>query len=223
MAVFLAIPSALPADRCNANLLIWRTRGYKLAIFRDIGDEPVNAELQVFAPYLGYPHAANLLCRAVFAAFEDVNFCVNAGDDMTPADIPADEIERAALAHFGGTMGVLQPTGDPFGMDRFGRSAAERICGSPWLGRDFVASRNGRVFSESYRHFFADEQLYDELIGTPLLWQNKSLEQRHNHYHRTHESAPAHMSALRTRDLWNHDQAVYREWKENRLKTTEDR
>lgn len=209
--VVLAIPCAKDAAHANESLKPWKDKGYKLAIFRDIGMEPIDADLQIFGEYKGYPRAANMMCRAALAAWPEVNFCVTAGDDMFPAEPPVEFIESECIEHFGSTDGVMQPTGDKLGWDG-STYAAERICGSPWIGRKFVEMLKGKPFNEDYKHFFADQQMFEEWVATPWLWQRPDLAHFHNHWSR--ENGPPKMDYQdRATENWAHDEAVFMKWR----------
>lgn len=213
--VFYAIPTDNP-DKCTETFAKWRAMGYGTAALVD-GDAmaPGNADLVVrVLKYRGWPWATNRLCQELVAS-TSTEWVIAGGDDMDPdPNIRAEDIAAQCATHFGGTGGVMQPTGDPWGIDASGRCAAERICGSPWLGRSFILSRVGAVFNENYRHFFADEQLHDELINTGLLWQRKDLSHFHRHWNRTGEARPPH--SWQESPTWAHDEAVFRTWQKTR-------
>jgi len=107
------------------------------------------------------------------------------------------------------TFGVMQPTGDRWmegpcttcgGMGSVGiplqscpdcngrcRSAIiDRICGSPWLGREFCRRVNGGTgpLHEGYFHNFADEELQYVARKLGVLWQRRDLVQLHQHWAR---------------------------------------
>lgn len=209
--VWLALPSAMPAQECNAALSSWRLRGYKLAIFRDPGTaKGVMADLVVEDQYKGWYAATNRMYREVMAVDPLVQWIVAGGDDMTPdPTYKPDQIAQQCTDHFQGTFGVMQPIGDPWAPDERGLVAAERICGSPWIGVDFIRRYNGGqgVWPEDYRHFFGDEQLREELIKTPYLWQRQDLCHFHSHWLRVGKQPPMWMSKMS--ENWQHDENMF--------------
>lgn len=68
-----------------------------------------------------------------------------------------------------------------------GRSAViDRICGSPWLGREFcrrMYNGSGPMFN-GYYHNFADEELQHVARRLGVLWQRRDLNQEHRHWAR---------------------------------------
>lgn len=224
MSVWYCIPTADPV-KAGKSFARWQAMGYKCAALTDgPASAPSIAQYDIHfhnQNYLGWPHATNWLGDRVLSLFRDVQWIVAGGDDMDPdPNKRADEIAAECAAHFAElglspTDGVMQPTGDRWGLDASGRVAAERICGSPWLGRAFCESRAGKPFDESFFHFFADEKLHDELIGTPRLWQRPDLTHFHHHWHRTGAERPAHMS--RAAELWGKDLATFQAWKDQEV------
>jgi hypothetical protein len=81
----------------------------------------------------------------------------------------------------------MQPHGDEYMNARF-------YCGSPWLGRAWVDEMNhgrGPIWS-GYRHNWADYELLQVARGLGALWERRDLVQRHEHFSRTGEDAPAY-------------------------------
>ena len=125
----------------------------------------------------------------------------------------AEEIARECSLHFGiptdrsrqvgvleprhyidqheSTFGVMQPTGDRWGADEPWAKATypnapayiDRICGSPWIGREFARrmNRGKGPFWPEYRHMFADEELQCVAHRMGVLWQRRDLTHLHNH------------------------------------------
>ena len=107
------------------------------------------------------------------------------------------------------TFGVMQATGDrwgenePWARAQFPDAPAyiDRICGSPWIGREFARRMNqGKgPFWREYFHMFADEELQCVAQRLGVLWQRRDLTHHHEHPRR---SAGAHVDAgFRGRDL----------------------
>ncbi len=194
MSVWLAIPSKKSPTEAEACLSIWRGRGYKLAIWRDSGDAPVQCDLSMTGLYPGYYAVVNRLCAAIREQDPEAQWIVAAGDDMLPdADHTPEEIARECSEHFGGTFGVMQPTGDRWG--HANHVYSENICGSPWLGREFTRRMYGGrgPYSEEYYHMFGDECLMNvaKLVG--VLWQRRDLTQYHMHWARERKPMPAYL------------------------------
>jgi hypothetical protein len=210
MSVWLVIPTKKEAREVAIAVEPWKQKGYRIALFRDEGDAKVDADLIISGAYRGYPQAINQLCHTVFSHDRRAEWVCAAGDDMLPPDPSPDQIARECTEHFHGTFGVMQATGDPFGVDESGRCAAERICGSPFLGREFCARWNGDIgpFWPEFWHYFADEALHDELLMHSLLWQRKDLTIFHDHPSRTGLPTPHYME--KTQAGWAKDEAIFR-------------
>jgi hypothetical protein len=143
-------------------------------VFPDVGADLV----QRSDSYPGYSVASNTLAVAAVAAGADV--VVFGGDDMDPEpSLTAQEIAAQYLEHFGGSFGVMQPTGDR--PETFG---TDRICGSPWLGRDWVLRAYGGLGAvwPGYHQFFMDEELQNVAKKLGVLWQRPDLTQEHHHW-----------------------------------------
>ena len=89
------------------------------------------------------------------------------------------------------TFGVMQATGDrwgenePWARAQFPDAPAyiDRICGSPWIGREFARRVNqGKgPFWPEYQHMFADEELQNVAQRMGVLWQRRDLTHHHEH------------------------------------------
>ncbi len=205
MSVWLTIPSARPAAEANAMMQKWRAQGYRVALWRDPGAEPIScADLILdYADYPGYAQAVNQLVRDVLRIDSSCGWVVAGGDDTFPdPNKSADEIARECSGLFGRvrfpaakfgsnevplcTFGVMQPTGDPFA----GRQI-ERICGSPWMGREFCERINqgrGPLWPE-YTHMFVDDELQSVAQRLGILWQRPDLTHHHQHFARVGDDA----------------------------------
>jgi hypothetical protein len=175
--VWYAIPSA-NAPLCGETFAVWQARGYRTAVLVD-GDtpDPANADLIVRSPdYRGYGWAVNTLCRAL----TDVEFVVSGGDDILPdPDHAPEDIAAECVAHFKGTLGVMQPTGDPWN-----DYCIRKCAGSPWLGREFRARANmgNGPYWEDYRHYYDDTELMNVAQGLRIFWQRPDLIHKHEHW-----------------------------------------
>jgi hypothetical protein len=184
---WLTIPSA--RDEADSTVHFWRERGYGVALFRDEGASHMKADFIGTGPYPGYANAVNALVRKVLEIDHDCLFCVAGGDDGQPdlAHGP-DELADELVAHFGGTFGVCQFTGD-----RFDGGCIDRICGSPWMGREFckrIYGGKGPLWPEFY-HMFVDEHLQAVAKKLGILWQRPDLVHLHRHFAR----ASAHLDS----------------------------
>jgi len=189
--VWVCIPTALRAH-VQSTLKKWKDQGYLVALFLDPETAPVQhltvsamayADLTLYSKYPGVWRAWNALAKAVMACGADV--CVLAGDDMDPdPNFSAQRIAKQYLERFPDGWGIMQPTGDRQGDIINGRWNSQRICGSPWIGREWVAKAyggHGPVCGD-YTAFYADEEL--QIVGEKfgLLVQRDDLSQFHRHW-----------------------------------------
>jgi hypothetical protein len=182
MSVYFCIPSARPDGGTARH---WKFMGYRLALWRDREDIVSSFgpdDIRITAPYPGYSQSVNALMKAAFDADPDCQWCVTGGDDTLPDQGTKPEVIAAQCTqHFNGTFGVMQPTGDAWA-DR----SIERICGSPWVGRDFwrrTYGGNGPMWHE-YWHNFNDNELQDVSLHLGVLWQRRDLTHLHQHWMR---------------------------------------
>lgn len=214
MDVWLLLPSADPIQAAK-HLPKWRDQGYMLAaMLDDVRNLPdiyssvatIILDASERGGYKGYPWAI----RQLLDALPNV-LCVLAADDMDPDPrLNAAQIAEQFVDHFPDDKGIMQPTGDPFMTDEQGRSAAARICGSPWMMRDFALSLYGGhgPFHPGYRHLWADEDLYNVAINNGWLWQRSDLAQMHDHYTRRGEKRPRNMTIAAT--CHAHDESLFK-------------
>lgn len=194
MSSWLAIPSCRPLPELIPRLEKWSTMGYKIALLRQNEPCPVYCDIQVPAAfYHGWARSTNMLAALILATDPLARWIVGGGDDYLP-DLahPADFIAQECTAHFAGTFGVMQPTGDrwldtpqsraQFGEDR--GAMLDRIAGSPWMGREWCERAYGGrgPMDDSFFHCWSDEalQLVAERLG--VFWQRRDLNQRHEHW-----------------------------------------
>lgn len=181
--IYVLIPTVLK-DHAPEILAKWKAKGYKLGLF--VNPETVVGvlhDLLIRAEYPGVWNAWNALARAAVACGADV--CILAGDDMEPdPNYTAQEIAEQYLARFPAGEGVMQPCGDPQGIDDSGRPAAARICGSPWIGREWIkrAYRGSGPVNGAYNAFYADEELFHVAGLMGKLWMESRLSQFHRHH-----------------------------------------
>ena len=184
---WLTIPSARPPREAAETLLVWHKRGYGLMLWRDKEDElgellPADGRVVItVGEYPGYAKACNWLTRAAFELDKTCDWVVTGGDDTLPDARNPEDIAAILTLHFAGTFGVMQPTGD-----RFAGGSIDRICGSPWLGREFcwrMYQGTGPYWPE-YSHMFVDQELFEVAKQLGVLWQRRDLTHQHNHFMR---------------------------------------
>ena len=207
---WLCIPSKRPAAEVNATLDKWRAQGYRIAIWRDPGDEQVECDLLIQEPYQGYARAVNALISAVLEADPSCEWCVAAGDDTEPdPNHTANEIARQCTEHFGGTFGVMQACGDEWA-DSHGRMIL-RIAGSPFIGRDFAERINCGCgpYWEQYTHCFLDNEIMEVAQKYGAFWQRPDLTHRHNHWTRERKPMPHFLAEANSPMHWNKYSRIY--------------
>lgn len=253
MSVWLCIPSARPIAEAEPVLKLWRDRGYRVALWRGettniIEEYQWIMDTRMFAQwgrYPGYGRAVNELVKIVMKADAAADWFVTGGDDVEPdANHTAEEIAAQCNAHFCDrvidgrfpglcessysgivpvhpiqTFGVCQPTGD-----RFAGGSIDRICGSPWMGREFcrrMYQGNGPLF-EGYRHMFVDEELQEVALKYGVLWQRPDLIHLHRHYQRedlttqsdaVRREVPEHLKQWNTQEHWAEAKKLFNERK----------
>lgn len=216
---WLCIPSKRPAAEVNPTLAKWRAKGYRIAIWRDPGDEPVDCDLLIREPYQGYARAVNAVVAAVLEMNPSCEWCVAAGDDTEPdPNYTADSIAAECTTHFGGTFGVMQPTGDRWGEDPrlpnlhpMRTAYIDRVCGSPWLGREFCERMyhgTGPLF-DGYFHMYVDEELQAVAVKLGVLWQRPDLLHLHRHWARETGKRPAFLETVNSPQHWNQAKRLF--------------
>jgi hypothetical protein len=168
-----------------------------VALFRDEKADDVPGVRNIHGQYHGYAYAVNLLAQIVLRDDPSCEWVVTGGDDILPDPTKtADEIARECRVYFNGTLGIMQPTGDRFMEDAAGKCAAERVCVSPWLGREWCErgyEGRGPLWPE-YFHFYVDEDLHNVAQRHGILWHRRDLNQHHHYWGRTGGQRPAHLA-----------------------------
>jgi hypothetical protein len=204
--------------------------GYKVAIWRDIAEAPFNKAgatspaqfLMGNAPYPGYAIAVNRLIKGLREYDQEAQWFVCAGDDTLPDPHKlAATIAAECSEHFGGTFGICQPTGDRWheGVGGFSNAPIDRVCGSPWMGREFckrMYQGKGPLF-EGYTHMFVDEELQEVATKLGVLWQRRDLTHFHKHWGRgetdksivTDPKIPEHLVKWNTPEHWKESKALF--------------
>ena len=216
-----ARPAAEIAERLGRwramgyKIALWRNGPHATPDGSDIKDL---VDWSMYTPdYRGWAFSCNFVMKMMFGANDDCDWCVCGGDDTDPDPMKwADEIATELSAYFldlhwprcwsaanaqeARTFGVCQFTGDrwgenePWARAQFPDAPAyiDRICGSPWIGREFARRMNqGKgPFWPAYFHMFADEELQcvAQLMG--ILWQRRDM--THHHGHPLREGEPQH-------------------------------
>lgn len=200
MSIWYAIPSAL---QDGGTLRLWRDAGYRLAAWRDIGAEPLDCEIVLEGGYPGYALAVNQLMARILDRDSLTQWIVTGGDDVEPCAFSPGFIGDECSEHFGGSFGVMQPTGDGHGI--------ETICGSPWIGREFCERAYGGrgPFWPEYHHNFVDQELQEVSKMLGCLWQRPDLSHKHNNWMWTTRQRPAHLEAAYSKPEWDKAMAIF--------------
>lgn len=195
--VWYCIPTAND-KQCEETLLVWKEHGYRTMAIIDGAERLIrNADktLHLLRGYKGYANAVNEGCRHLLQ-HTDAQIIVTGGDDVLPdMETDAATIGRQFIKSFPHLFGVMQPTGDRFMEDAQGRCAVERVCGSPWMGRDLVRKLNqghGPLWWE-YFHFYVDEELHEVVKALGYLEHRRDLTQSHEHWTRYKRKRPAYL------------------------------
>jgi len=226
--VWFCIPSAR-SD--GGTISKWRDAGYKTAIWRDPGSPLIDSNITIRAQYQGYAVACNALIKLVLDSDPACDWVVCGGDDVFPdPDSTPELVVRECATWFGmtahpgvlpvpdSTFGVMQPTGDRWGANHIGpwpRGSAyiDRVCGSPWIGREFcrrVYGGNGPWWHE-YRHMFVDEELQNVAQKLGVLWQRPDLTHMHLHWGREGDplNRPAFLEEVNSARHWEFSKALF--------------
>lgn len=214
MSVWFCVPSARPRAEADAALAKWRAQGYRIALWRDSDQDVPLCDLLLTGPYPGYSQAVNALVREVLRRDPRCEWTVTGGDDIDPdPHNTAEQIAVECTAHFGGTFGIMQPTGDSWA-----DYSIRRICGSPWMGREFCERAyggNGPMWHE-YFHMFNDEEMQHVALRLKCLWQRDDLTHLHHHWQRESDQVvrgkrePAFLKRANSRENWEAMGAIFR-------------
>ncbi|HET9304840.1 MAG TPA: hypothetical protein VFO46_02325 [Candidatus Sulfotelmatobacter sp.] len=178
---WLTIPAARPELQSTVGW--WKKAGCGIALWRDPGAEPIQADYLICDAYPGYARAVNQLIERVMQVDRECDWFIAAGDDVMPdPHKTAEQIACELVDHFKGTWGVMQPTGHRWG-DHKG-AYIDRAAGSAWIGREFcrrVYGGNGPLWS-AFHHMFVDEHLQCVAQKLGVFWQRTDLAQIHQHW-----------------------------------------
>ncbi len=211
MSVWYAIPSIRPN---GGTIPLWKAKGYRIAVVRQ--GEPIGADIEIPTDhYLGWAKSINVLCKRILAEPQDGNWIVSGGDDTEPSDIEPNEISAECTIHFGGSFGVMQPTGDK---KLWPGSAIDKFAGSPWMGREFCRRINGGngPMREEFHHMHGDEALQCIAEKHGVFWQRPDLTHSHQHYLRPGPSftgIPDFMKEPNSPQHWAKSSRIFNELK----------
>jgi hypothetical protein len=218
MNVWFCIPSARPIEEAKASLSKWRKRGYRIALWRDKHEYAAEAvcDFLLTGKYPGYANAVNAVVGEVLKLDPQCRWIVAGGDDMEPDENRGpEEIAGQCEARFGAkgdpTFGVMQPTGDRWG-EAQGSAYADRVAGSPWIGRRFcetVNGGNGPLWHE-YFHMGVDDELQAVATRLGVFWQRPDLSHFHRHWARSQEKMPAFLAKANSPQEWEKYKHIFR-------------
>ena len=197
--VWYGVPSGRQVEEAQACFDAWRDMGYAVAATRKEPDLRVDHML-CLPKYPGLWVGTNELARAVLAADPECEIFVTGGDDVYPDQTQrADEIADEFIAHFGGTLGVMQPTGDRLPWSPL------HCCWAPWLGREWCRRAFlGRGPAEpSFWHYYGDYYLRLAAERLGLLWVRPDLTQEHRKWRKVTRRRPEHL--VRSKQMWQTD------------------
>ncbi len=119
------------------------------------------------------------------------------------------------------TFGVMQPIGDlygerdpwPPGTPANRRTYASRVCGSPWLGREWCLRGNqGKgPFHPDFYHMHGDQCLQEVAEKLGILWQRPDLTHYHNHWARKRQNQadmPDFLRNVNSQEHWKESKAL---------------
>lgn len=137
--------------------------------------------------YPGWGESFNLLARHVAGGYDWLG---TGGDDCYPPPVSAETVGRELTAHFSGTFGVAQATGDRWAWDKDG--AASPICFAPFVGAEFARRWNGGygAFWPEYYQWFGDRELYAVTKVAGLLLERPDWHLEHRHVAKTGGRSP---------------------------------
>lgn len=197
----------------------WIDAGYEVLIGLDAHDmcmerpdgKPALAELP--KPWTGYygANGINWLVTQAYARGADLVTC--AADDMLPPEQGAQVHAELYFSRFPDGYGVLQCTGDQQGERINGKANAERICGSPTIGRAWHERAFGGHGSlpPGFHSYFADELLKEVAERLGRLYQEPAL--KLDHAHHSFGRATRKPWHERAQQNWMHDYLAFEDAK----------
>lgn len=240
MSVWYCIPAARAWK--DSTLPKWKERGYKLAVWKDSFQHDLppftDPSIVLVGEYPGYAKAVNALIKRAMDLEPEADWFVTGGDDVepdmnkSPEEIAGECSAHFAIQHSGLTegeplsvpamlkaftgiehrsFGIMQPTGDRWADDR--GPYIERICGSPWLGREWCrrGHQGAGPLHPDFRHMYVDECLQNVAMQLGILWQRPDLIHLHQHWGRSGwlNEKPAHLIEVNKAPHWQEAKAIY--------------
>lgn len=250
MSVWLCLPSARPLAEAEPILKAWKDKGYRVAVWRDEEAGRITwADIersQLRQGYPGYALAVNFLVNQAMLMDSEAEWFVAAGDDTLPDAHDPLAIATSCWNHFYiaddanspirgcGNFGVMQPTGDRWheGKGGFTNAPIDRVCGSPWIGREFcrrVYGGRGPLWPE-FQHMYVDEHLQNVASKLGILWQRRDLVHKHLHWGRgatddavlNDPTIPEHLERWNTTKHWQESKAIFERLKAGGFREAED-
>jgi len=209
--VWCAFPSC-NFERAKRTVDKWRDMGYRTAVYLDHTMASVNAEFEHFGRYSGYWDACNTLAVRCMSRSAILNpgkrvTVVLAADDIEPDPTrPGPEIAEECYELYG-PLWVMQPIGDVEHVE-----GTDRICGSPWLSREWMMRAYGGRFVAPlwYAQFYGDEELQNVAERLGVLHQREDLTQPHLHWCRKGASIKRLRYQIQNSDrYWNTDKETF--------------
>jgi hypothetical protein len=200
--VWYAVPSARPVAEAQACFDAWRDMGYATAATRKRPDLNVD-RLACLPEYPGLWVATNYLAKLVLDEDPECQIVVTGGDDVWPDTTKrADQIADEFVAHFRGTLGVMQPTKDlPPGHSG--------LAWSPWFGREWCRRAfGGRGPAEpAFWHYYGDLAIAQAAWRHDVWWERPDLKHTHRNWKELRVPRPPHLAEAR--DRWQADKDLY--------------
>lgn len=192
-------------DRGRETALAWHAMGYRVAVMLDGQTEPMRlgwADLALgISDYPGFPACINALAREVFARDPDTPCFVCGSDDILPDQTKrADVLAGEFVQHFGGTLGVMNATGDKYG--------GWRDCLlSAWVGREYSERINGGMgyLWPEYFHYCSDSEAYSVSVLRGLLWRREDVAEHYAHWTRTGVDTLPKPKREKVESMWPRD------------------
>lgn len=210
------------ADFKEATYCAWRWAplGYQVVYLFDektlgqndpekLKQQGILEDFVVATEYYGWYASVNFLMKHCVHN-KNAEWVVCVGADMDPdSKKTAEQIGLENSDHFKGTNGIVQPTGDLWDIKN-GLCAAERICGSPWVGKEFIELCDGKVFCEDFFHYYSDELLRNYALKDDILWQRKDITHLHRHPNRERRQKPNYLGKS-----WGADERLFNKIKDS--------
>lgn len=206
LEIWYAIPSANPS-RAQECLEQWQAHGCRTAVALNKGMPQLQtADLHMWMdPYPGYFPTVNQMCMRILEE-HSADIIITGGDDMYPSSAhTAQQIGKEFFERFPTLYGVMQPTGDR------GIPGVDNICGSPWIGREFIRRAYGGKgpFWHQYFAYYGDEEMKCVAERLGVLQQRPDISQYHDHFSRA-GGPPREPYQIRNEKFWIQDQNIFK-------------